>query len=244
MRRFFSSILLTTILSGIFILGPISIALALNRGVVSVPINDDKGNQITLYEESHALVIGISDYTGDWPRLPGVKEDVVAVREVLEKIGFHVVTVENPNQKQLESAFKNFALKYGLNQENRLLFYYAGHGHTHKPHYATNDPEEWMGYLVGREAPAPKENISEFFAHSLSMRAIEGIALTIEAKHAMFVFDSCFSGTLFGLSRAIPSRYSATNRGTRAAVHHFRHFQPGSSRHQYLPKAVHIGSGR
>ncbi len=204
MKKLFSSILFTIVLSGVFLLGSISIALALSRGIVSVPVNDDKGNQITLYEESHALVIGVSDYTGGWPRLPGVKEDVVAVRKVLEKVGFHVVTVEDPNQEQLEAAFKNFVLNYGLNPENRLLFYYAGHGHTHKPNYATNDPEEWMGYLVGRDAPDPKEDISQFFAHSLSMRAIEGIALTIEAKHAMFVFDSCFSGTLFGLSRAIP----------------------------------------
>ncbi len=204
MRRVFASILLTAFLFPLSLFGATSSSWALSRSIVSIPVTDQKGNQITLYEESHALVIGISEYTGGWPSLPGVKGDVKAVRDTLENIGFNVVVVEDPDQQELEAAFKDFVLEYGLNPENRLLFYFAGHGHTHKPYYAANDPEEWMGYLVARNAPDPQEDISRFFAHSLSMRAIEGIALTIEAKHAMFIFDSCFSGTLFGLSRAIP----------------------------------------
>ncbi len=179
-------------------------AFAATRGIVSMPVTDKKGNPVTLYRESHALVIGVSEYTGGWPRLPGVKKDIKAVRRVLERVGFQVHVIEDPDRRELEAAFKDFVLEYGLNPENRLLFYFAGHGHTHKPKYATNDPEEWMGYIVAREAPSPKEDLTRFFQHSVSMQSIQGIALTIESKHAMFVFDSCFSGTLFGLSRAIP----------------------------------------
>ena len=169
-----------------------------------MPVTDHKGNQVALYKESHALVIGVSEYTGGWPRLPGVKKDIAAVTKVLERVGFQVRLVVDPNREELEAAFKDFVLEYGLNPENRLLFYFAGHGHTHKPKYATSDPEEWMGYIVARDAPSPKDNLTRFFERSVSMQSIQGIALTIESKHAMFVFDSCFSGTLFGLSRAIP----------------------------------------
>ncbi len=34
------------------------------------------GETIDLYDESHALVIGVSDYTNGWPSLPGVKRDI------------------------------------------------------------------------------------------------------------------------------------------------------------------------
>lgn len=36
------------------------------------------------------------------------------------------------------------------------------------------------------------------------MQRIEEYALQIQAKHALFLFDSCFSGSLFALSRAVP----------------------------------------
>ncbi len=39
---------------------------------------DDAVRQVGLFEESHALVIGASDYTVGWPVPPGVKRDVRA----------------------------------------------------------------------------------------------------------------------------------------------------------------------
>jgi uncharacterized caspase-like protein len=172
-------------------------------GIVAVPIMDPQGKQVVLYKASYALVIGVSDYTGGWPKLPGVKTDVKAVKETLEKIGFKVILIEDPNRRELEDAFKDFVLEYGLDPENRLLFYYAGHGYTHKPNYANDDPEEWVGYIVSRNAPPANKNLAKFFKNSMTMRTIENIALSIESKHAIFIFDSCFSGSIFGISRGI-----------------------------------------
>ena len=62
-------------------------ALAASRGVQVVSIKDKAGKAVGLYQESHALVIGVSDYTGGWPRLPGVKRDVKAVTKVLKEQG-------------------------------------------------------------------------------------------------------------------------------------------------------------
>ena len=42
-------------------------------------IKTQSGEEVGLYEESHALVIGVSDYTAGWPRLGGARE---VVREV------------------------------------------------------------------------------------------------------------------------------------------------------------------
>ena len=54
------------------------------RGLEHIKVKLDTGETIALYKESHALVIGVSDYTAGWPRLRGVKDDVLEVSEALQ----------------------------------------------------------------------------------------------------------------------------------------------------------------
>ena len=61
-----------------------SIAYAQQRGVKRVEIKTQAGELVGLYEQSHALVIGVSDYTAGWRRLRGVKDDVLEVSEALQ----------------------------------------------------------------------------------------------------------------------------------------------------------------
>ena len=37
------------------------------RGIVPVAIKNQEGKQVGLYKGSYALVIGVSDYRGQWP---------------------------------------------------------------------------------------------------------------------------------------------------------------------------------
>ncbi len=53
------------------------------RGIVTIPIKDKNGTEVVMYDESHALVIGVSDYTGGWPKLPGVEKDIILVKNAL-----------------------------------------------------------------------------------------------------------------------------------------------------------------
>lgn len=185
-----------SILSLLVLVWPIG-SFAEQRGLVF--IEDASGRQVSLYRESHALLIGVSQYTGGWPTLPGVKRDLKAVKAALEKHGFRVEVLDDPDQTKLENAYASFIRRHGLAPDNRLLFYFAGHGHTVKPAYATDDPEDWMGYIVARNAPLPAADFSGFLAHAMSMQRFEELAKQIESKHAMFVFDSCFSGSVFAL---------------------------------------------
>ncbi len=172
-----------------------------------VKIRDKKGSQVGIYKESHALVIGVSKYTNGWPVLEGVVSDVVAVGDALEENGFHVTAVMDPDKDELEEAFEQFIMNYGGNADNRLLFYFAGHGYTVKPKYGGNP----LGYIVPKEAPNPEKSekdLKKFKRIAMSMQRIEEYALNIDAKHAIFIFDSCFSGTIFDLSRSIPEHIS------------------------------------
>ncbi|MCP5365891.1 MAG: caspase family protein [Hyphomicrobiales bacterium] len=164
-----------------------------------VVIRAKSGQQVTLYKGSYALVIGVSEYVRGWPRLNGVKEDVPAVTAALERQGFQVTVASDPTRDEMDRAFRTFIAKYGRDEDNRLLFYFAGHGHTVERGYGAV-----MGYLVGREAANPNVDESAFLEGALSMQNIEVYARSIDAKHALFLLDACFAGSVFDATRAIP----------------------------------------
>lgn len=169
------------------------------RGLQVMTITTEEGEEVGLYEESHALIIGVSDYTAGWPDLPGVKKDVQAVKTALEENGFTVIVAEDPNRTELDQAFTDFINQYGQESDNRLLFYFSGHGHTLQLSYGDE-----MGYIVPVNAPNPNTDESGFISTALDMQMIEVYAKRIQSKHALFLFDSCFSGSIFSLSRAAP----------------------------------------
>jgi hypothetical protein len=155
-----------------------------------------QGQNVKLYDESHALVIGVSDYTAGWPNLPGVKRDVQAVGEILKQHNFQVETLLNPTSQVFDQTMKSFIARHGQAAGNRLLIYFAGHGYT----LTTVDGRE-LGYIVPADAPVPQRNVALFKQVAISMNEIEVYAQQIESKHALFVFDSCFSGSLFEATR-------------------------------------------
>jgi hypothetical protein len=167
-------LLYVLIVSVLFLASPITHGAETERGaggIVSVLITDKQDNQVGLYKESYALVIGASNYTNGWPKLSGVKKDVQLIDIILKQHGFKVVTVKDPGQEQLNRAFNEFINKYGRKPESRLLFYFAGHGYTLKQSYG-----EEMGYVIPVDAPAPEKNINGFMDKAMDMQQIEVFA--------------------------------------------------------------------
>jgi len=157
------------------------------------------GKVLPLYKASYALVVGVANYTHGWPKLTEAVNDAREVKAVLEQQDFIVTLVENPTAAQLKAALENFVATRGLDENNRLLFYFAGHGHTQKKSYG-ND----VGYIVPTDATLPRQDQSGFLLKALSMENFNTYAREINAKHVLFLFDSCFSGSIFALSRAVP----------------------------------------
>jgi hypothetical protein len=168
-----------------------------NRGQ-GVRIKVESGQEIELYAESNALIIGVSNYTAGWPDLPGVKNDVAEISVLLREHGFTITTVSDPTRAQLDQAVRAFITKYGQGIQNRLLIYFAGHGHT------IEGVGGQQGYIVPADAPDPGRGESAFKDAAVSMDEIEAYVRRIEAKHLLWVFDSCFSGALFEATRAAP----------------------------------------
>jgi formylglycine-generating enzyme required for sulfatase activity len=156
-----------------------------------------------LYGESHALVIGASKYTAGWSSLPGVARDVTVVSALLRQQGFAVTEVNNPTRDQLDAALRNFAAGPGQQPGNRLLVYFAGHGHT-----LTTGAGSRLGYIVPVDAPRPDRDPGGFRRQAYSMESVEVIARQIESRHVLFLFDSCFSGTIFRSRSGVPDSIS------------------------------------
>lgn len=156
-----------------------------------------------LYDGSFALLIGISNYTNGLPALMGVSMDMASVKQKLENQGFKVILKLDIDLQEMGDAYNSFINTYGQEENNRLLFYFAGHGYTLK----TTLGEE-LGYIVPVDAPSPSTNQSEFQNKAMEMTQIENYAKRIRSKHALFIFDACFSGSLFATSITLPSPIS------------------------------------
>ena len=177
--------------------------LASERGV-SVTLTTSGGNRIDLYRGSYALIVGNSNYTNGWDSIPGAIRDVNEIAKVLEKRGFNVTLQTDLNREGFSQAISKFSLKYGKAENNRLFFYFAGHGYTQK--LVTG---EELGYLVMTNAPLPEKDLIGFTISSVDMQSIVTQAKIIRARHALFMFDSCFSGSIIDMrERIIPKSIS------------------------------------
>ncbi|MGE4317469.1 MAG: caspase domain-containing protein [Deferribacterales bacterium] len=150
------------------------------------------------YSSSAALVIGEYSYGSGWPALPGVKQDIEAVEQTLKESGFQVIKSVNPDRQALMTAVRNFFDRYGSEPKARVLIYFAGHGHTLEKNGRR------AGYLVLKDAADPNKDMKGFLNGSIEIDYFPEMAKNMKAQHSLFVFDSCFSGTVFTAMRSIP----------------------------------------
>jgi hypothetical protein len=145
---------------------------------------------LSSYTGSYALLIGESDYSKGWQDLENIPGELRKVEKLLTSKGFHVEKDFNLNASQLRNRFETFINQYGFDENNRLLFFFSGHGHTRNQ----------KSYIVPIDAPNPgvdKKGILRFLQKAVDMDQIIAWMRRIEAKHVLFLFDSCFSGTEF-----------------------------------------------
>ena len=162
---------------------------------MKISVYTEDGTELELYNDSYALVIGNGAYPAKngWQSLPEAVNDVKEVEEVLKRHGFDVTLKIDVTKAEFNKAFSDFIYKSGKDPNNRLLFYYAGHGYTTKSAIG-----EELGYLVMLDTPNP-ENAAEFDLYSIDMVKFVADSKKIYARHVLFMFDSHFSGTILNL---------------------------------------------
>jgi len=169
------------------------------RGIQVVTRTADGQTKILpLYSGYHALVVGVSHYDM-WPDLPNAVKDAKEVAKKLKKMGFEVKLVLDPTYRDLKRSLNKMVYNMGGEADRAILFFYAGHGETETLADGTK-----MGYIIPRDCPVLEKNRLGFATYAISMRDIESASLRTRSKHVLMLFDSCFSGALFTLGRAVP----------------------------------------
>ena len=158
---------------------------------------DGSEKDFKLYSGYYALVIGCGDYREGWPMLPNPVKDTEEVAKALKALGFEVRHLKDADHRQLRRALNELVALSREDTEKGILVFFAGHGHT-----LTMADGSRLGYLIPVDAPDPDIDLVGFMDRAVSMQNIEQISMLIRAKHVLMVFDSCFSGALFALSRA------------------------------------------
>jgi uncharacterized caspase-like protein len=149
--------------------------------------------QITLYQKSKALVIGMDRYSGGWPQLSNGIKDAEEVAKGLTAQGFEVTLKKDLKSAELDNILRNFFIFDGDDPNARLLLWFAGHG----------DTIDGEAYLVPTDAPLPKLE-AEFRSKAISLRRFGEYMREAKARHVLAIFDSCFSGGVFNVARSAP----------------------------------------
>lgn len=143
--------------------------------------------------EYYGLVIGIDQYSGEWPMLKNAVNDAKGVAELLSsKYTFHYMKTLYDKDATRDNILKEFEyLLSSVKANDNVLIYYSGHGE-----YIENMDK---GFWVPVDAAA--KSISKY----ISNEDIRAFLTGIKSKHTLLVTDACFSGDIFrGKTMTIP----------------------------------------
>jgi hypothetical protein len=141
----------------------------------------------TKYTNSWALVIGINAYE-HVSHLGYATNDAKGLAEVLEtrfffpKENIILLLDEKATADKIREAFLAFADEEKIKPDDRLLVFFAGHGHT------VLGRRGEVGYLV------PTDGLIDNLATLIRWDELTRNADLIPAKHVFFMMDACYGG--------------------------------------------------
>lgn len=151
---------------------------------------------VPLYHANWAVVVGINEYQ-HWPKLGHAVNDALAVRDLLvNRFGFpaqNVITLldKEANRERILAALGDtLGNADRVDREDRVLFFYAGHGATRLLPSGRS-----IGYIVPVDADSGNLQSS-----CISMTQFQDINEVIPAKHLLYLMDACYGG--LALTRA------------------------------------------
>ena len=154
---------------------------------VGISLSQDVNNT-NIYDNSWALVVGINDYE-NVPDLHYAVEDALAIKNMLiNDLGFPRNNVRYLIDKEASQSNINKELSKLLKsagKNDRVVFYFAGHGETEELGLEDGD----AGFLMPADAEA--ENL---YFTAIPMEDLKSVSKFSKAKHMLFLVDACYSG--------------------------------------------------
>ncbi|PHS13267.1 MAG: hypothetical protein COA86_17315 [Kangiella sp.] len=136
------------------------------------------------FRRSVAIIIGIDKYQNGIPLLKTAANDARRLATTLKDLhNFEVrLFLDEDASKQRLSKLLNEQLPNELGPDDRLIFYFAGHG------VALDGDDGPNGYLLPQDARRGEEDSYLF------MPFVHDALLSLPVRHALIIMDSCFSG--------------------------------------------------
>jgi len=140
------------------------------------------------FDGSYAIIIGIENYD-HFPRLDVAREDIEKMKSFLLSTGEYDEVVVLQDEEATFSNIHYFMQEYFPQKMEkgryRFLFYFSGHGTQH-----SGSNNTFIGSLLLKEATGSLGD-----QHVIDMKEIDLWAVRlVNAKHTLFLIDSCFSG--------------------------------------------------
>jgi hypothetical protein len=141
-------------------------------------------------------VVGIDAYA-HWPALRNARHDALGLQQALvEKFGFEAPVAPLLDADATREAIERLVedkLPAVLGPTDRLVLFFAGHGHTVERDVAGTKQE--IGVLVPADAPYGKdERLTAYLRVDHFLQAVA----ELPARHVLLILDSCHSGFALG----------------------------------------------
>jgi WD40 repeat protein len=136
------------------------------------------------FKTTLAIIIGINDYRNGVPSLKTPVNDAQTLAKLLQdKHGYTVMLILNNAADRLNLIhLLETELPQRLSEDDRLLFYFAGHG------IALNGDDGPEGYLIPADASLGHVNTY------LSMNQVSQALSKLPCRHFLGILDCCFAG--------------------------------------------------
>ena len=179
---------------------PLSAAETRGLRVVAKDPVTNQTDEVTLYNKSYAVVIGIDQYqnlTAD-RQLHNAVRDAKGVADVLHRNYrfdriYSLYNRDATKERILELLTEE--LPKGMGEEDSVFIFWAGHGNQEVT--AGGD----IGYLI------PYDGSTDKIRKNITMTEIrDTISNKIPAKHVFYVMDACYSGLLASRSVDVKTR--------------------------------------
>jgi sugar lactone lactonase YvrE len=154
--------------------------------------------EVCMYQQLHAVVIGVSRYADPQHDLAYARSDAAFVAEVLhDEFGFGILRAlfdEDATRAGLLACFENELQTVG--EDDGVVIFFAGHGITARDQYGVD-----RGWLVPHDGDPARP------VRNLSMNAVREEWLPmVPAKHVFLIVDACYGGLALREVRAAPQR--------------------------------------
>jgi len=141
-----------------------------------------------IYDKSWALVVGINDYN-NVPNLNYAVEDALAIKNMLineyrfPRKNVRYLIDKEATQSNIKKELSNLMKNAGDN--DRVIFYFAGHGET----AALGLEEGDIGFLLPYDG-----DVEDLYFSAIDMEELKRISKFSKAKHMLFLVDACYGG--------------------------------------------------